>query len=212
MERPKNRFLDELAKGLGNHQDKENIIREYETHIDDILIESFDCLNEDAFYERIVSRLGSPDEIAEMWQEELSVTPSNMKWLFILLNILFFGGGSLLTLAHNLYKWEWVSKIWSQLTAIPTLIAFLYLFFWALLGYEIGKGFGHGGRRLLKKTFLLSLIPNLLLMLLTIFRIIPHVWFDPLLTKPFIVTCIIFTISLYPVCWIGYRWGKKASL
>jgi hypothetical protein len=212
MERPKNRFLEELAKGLGNHLDKENIIREYETHIDEILIESFDCLDEDSVYARIISRIGSPNEIAEMWQEELSVTPSNMKWLFILLNVLFFGGGSLLTLAHNLYKWEWLSEIWSHLTAIPTLIAFLYLFFWALLGYEIGKGFGHGGRRLLKKTFLLSLIPNLLLMFLTIFGIIPHVWFDPLLTQPFIVTCIIFTISLYPVCWIGYRWGKKASI
>ncbi|MGZ4159717.1 MAG: HAAS signaling domain-containing protein [Neobacillus sp.] len=212
MERPKNRFLKELAIALGNLQDNENIIREYETHIDEILIESFDCQDDQAIYDRLISRLGSPEEIAEMWQEELSVTPSNMKWLFILLNVLFFGGGSLLTLAHNLYKWEWLSKIWSHLTAIPTLIAFLYLFFWALLGYEIGKGFGHGGRSLLKKTFLLSLIPNLLLMFLTIFRIIPHIWFDPLLTKPFIVTCIIFTISLYPVCWIGYRWGKKASI
>ena len=109
MERPKNRFLEELAKGLGNHQDMDNILREYETHIDEILIESFDCENEEEVMERIVARLGSPKEIAEMWQEELSVTPSNMKWLFILLNIFFFGGGSLLTLAHNLYEWNWVS-------------------------------------------------------------------------------------------------------
>lgn len=212
MERPKNRFLRELSKGLGSHQDKENIIREYETHIDEILIESFDCQDEDAVMERLVARLGSPEEIAEMWREELSVTPSNMKWLFILLNVLFFGGGSLLTMAHNLYQWEWLSMIWSKLTSIPTLIAFLYLFFWALLGYEIGKGFGHGGRTLLKKTFILSLVPNLVLMFLTIFQIIPHSWFAPLLTKPFIIACIIFTIALYPVCWIGYRWGKKASV
>ncbi|MCM2533170.1 DUF1700 domain-containing protein [Neobacillus pocheonensis] len=99
MERPKNRFLEELAKGLDNHQDKENILAEYETHIDEILIESFDCQDEDEVFERIVARLGSPEEIAAMWKEEFSVTPSNMKWLFILLNILFFGGGSLLTLA-----------------------------------------------------------------------------------------------------------------
>lgn len=212
MERPKNRFLAELAKGLGNHQDKQSILLEYETHIDGILIESFDCDDEDAVMELIVTRLGSPQEIAEMWQDELSVTPSNMKWLFILLNILFFGGGSLLTLAHNLYQWEWLSVIWGHLTAIPTLIALLYLFFWALLGYEIGKGFGHGGRALLKRTFLLSLIPNLLLMVLTVFEIIPHSWFAPLLTKTFIIACIIFTIILYPVSVIGYRWGKRASI
>jgi len=212
MERQKNRFLEELAKGLGNHQDKENILREYETHIEEILIESYDCEHEDSLMERMISRLGSPDEIAEMWREELSVTPSNMKWLFILFNILFFGGGSLLTLAHNLYQWEWLSMIWRHLTAIPTIIAFIYLFFWALLGYEIGKGFGHGGRNLLRKTFLLSIIPNLLLMVLTVFEIIPHSWFEPLLTKTFIIACIAFTIILYPVCLIGYRWGKKASI
>lgn len=81
--------------------------------------------------------------------------------------------------------------------------------FWALLGYEIGKGFGHNGRVLLNKTFLLSLIPNLILMVLTVFQIIPHSWFAPLLTKTFIIACIIFTIILYPISWIGYRWGEK---
>ncbi|MEH7073296.1 HAAS signaling domain-containing protein [Neobacillus drentensis] len=211
MERPKNRFLAELAKGLGNQLDDEEILREYGSHIDEILME-LECQDEDTVFELIVSRLGSPEEIVQLWKEEFSVTPSNMKWLFILLNILFFGGGSLLTLAHNLYQWEWLAVIWNHLTAIPTLIAFLYLFFWALLGYEIGKGFGHNGRGLLNKTFLLSLIPNLALMVLTVFEIIPHAWFAPLLTKTFIIACIIFTIILYPVSWIGYRWGRKASV
>jgi hypothetical protein len=212
MERPKNRFLKELGQLLGNHQDKEEILLEYETHIDEILVESYDCQDENALFERINTRLGSPAEIAEMWKQELSVTPSNMKWLFIFLNILFFGGGSLLTLAHNLYEWNWLSVVWSHLTAIPTLIAILYLFFWALLGYEIGKGFGHGGKVLLRKTFLLSLIPNLVLMFLTVFKIIPHSWFAPLLTKTFIIACIFFTMTLYPISLLGYRWGKKASI
>lgn len=212
MERPKNKFLEELEKGLGNHQDMKMILIEYEAHIEEILLESFDCKDENEMLERITSRLGSPEEIAVMWKEELSVTPSHMKWLFIVINIIFFGGGSLLTLFHNLFQWNWLSVIWSHLTAIPTLIAFIYMFFWVLLGYEIGKGFGHGGRSLLRKTFLLSLIPNLLLMILTIFEIIPHSWFEPLLTKTFILACIIFTIFLYPMSWLGYRWGRKASI
>ncbi|PLS07295.1 HAAS signaling domain-containing protein [Neobacillus cucumis] len=212
MERPKSDFLKQLKYGLGSHQDKESILLEYEAHIDEILLESSDCSNEDQMMERIILRLGNPAEIADMWKEELSVTPSNMKWLFILLNIVFFGGGSVLTLAHNLYEWKWLTAVWDNLTAVPTLIAFLYMFFWAFLGYEIGKGFGHGGRTLLKKTFLLSLIPNLLLMFLTLFEIIPHSWFAPLLTRTFIIACIIFTIILYPVSWLGYRWGRKASI
>ena len=211
MERPKNRFLEELAKGLGNQLDKQEILREYGSHIDEILLES-ECQDEDTVFELIVARLGSPEEIVQIWREEFSVTPSNMKWLFILLNVLFFGGGSLLTMAHNLYQWQWLAVIWNHLTAIPTLIAILYLFFWALLGYENGKGFGHNGRVLLNKTFFLSLIPNLALMVLTVFEIIPHDWFAPLLTKTFIIACIIFTIILYPVSWIGYRWGRKASV
>ncbi|MDM5327366.1 hypothetical protein [Neobacillus sp. CF12] len=212
MELPKNRFLEELEERLGNHQDKKSILLEYEVHIEEIVIESFDCKDENELMEVIISRLGSPEEIAVMWKEELSVTPSNMKWLFILMNILFFGGGSLLTIFHNVFQWKWLSVVWSHLTAIPTLIAFIYLFFWALLGYEIGKGFGHGGRRLLNKTFLLSLIPNLLLMVLTVFEIIPHSWFEPLLTKTFIIACIILTILLYPISWLGYHWGRKASI
>jgi hypothetical protein len=212
MVRPKSDFLRQLDKGLGSHQDKKSILLEYEAHIDEILHESSDCLTEEQVMDRLVSRLGSPAEIAAMWQEELSVTPSNMKWLFILLNIVFFGGGSIITLAHNLYEWSWLTALWGHLTSVPTLIAFLYMFFWALLGYEIGKGFGHGGRRLLRKTFLLSLIPNIVLMILTVFEIIPHSWFAPLLTKTFIIACIIFTIILYPVSWLGYRWGRKASI
>ena len=212
MERPKNKFLEELGKRLGNHHDKKSILMEYEVHIEEIMIESQDCNDENEMMERIISRLGSPEEISAMWKEELSVTPSNMKWLFIVMNILFFGGGSLLTFFHNVFQWNWLSVVWSHLTAIPTLIAFIYMFFWALLGYEIGKGFGHRGRSLLKKTFLLSLIPNLLLMVLTVFGIIPHSWFEPLLTKTFILACIIFTILLYPISWLGYRWGRKASI
>ena len=212
MERPKIEFLAKLDKGLGNHKDKENILLEYESHIEEILLEAYDCLSETEVMERIVSRLGTPQEISEAWKDELSVTPSRMKWLFLFINILFFGGGSLLTLVHNIYEWKWLSFIWDHLTTIPILIAFLYMFFWALLGYEIGKGFGHGGRTLLNKTFMLALIPNLLLMFLTVLEIVPHSWFEPLLTKTFIFACIIFTIFLYPVTLIGYRWGRKASI
>ena len=60
--------------------------------------------------DQIYLRFGTPEEIAAMWKEELSVTPSKMKWLFIAVNILFFGGGSVLTLAHNLFDWSWLTS------------------------------------------------------------------------------------------------------
>ena len=212
MERLKNEFLTELAKCLENHQEKESILLEYDSHLDELLTDFYNLEDESEIRNQIYLRFGTPKEIASMWKEELSVTPSKMKWLFIVVNILFFGGGTLLTLAHNLFDWSWLTSLWEQLTSFPILIALIYMFFWALLGYEIGRGFGYKGRKLMKRTFLLALIPNLTLMVLTVFRIIPHKWFSPLLTETFMGLCILLTLLLYPVCLISYRWGKKASV
>lgn len=212
MEQLKSEFLTELAQYLHHHQEKEAILKEYDAHLDELLIGLNSMSDKTAIRNHIYSKFGTPEEIAAMWKEELAVTPSNMKWLFIIVNILFFGGGSAFTLAHNVFEWDWLTSLWLQVTSFPILIAFLYLFFWSLLGYEIGRGFGHRGKILMKKTFCLALIPNLLLMILTVFQIIPHEWFYPLLTRTFIGICIIFTILLYPVCLISYKWGKKASV
>ncbi|MGG0717909.1 hypothetical protein ABE096_10025 [Robertmurraya massiliosenegalensis] len=212
MEQLKNEFLAELASYLEYHDEKEEILQEYDAHLEELLVSLEHLKTEEEIRAAFYSRFGEPKEIAEVWKEELSVTPSNMKWLFIAVNILLFGGGALLTLVHNLFHWEWLTLLWTQLTSFPVLIALIYMFFWALLGYEIGKGFGHKGRKLMKRTFLLALIPNVTLMILTVFRIIPHEWFSPLLTKTFIMLCIILTILLYPVCLFSYRWGKKASV
>ncbi|MFT4415461.1 hypothetical protein ACLM5H_16500 [Fredinandcohnia humi] len=212
MERLKNDFLSVLAESLGRHPERESILNEYNGHLDELLGELWELDDEKAIRDQVYSRLGTPYEIAAMWKEELSVTPSKMKWLFIALNIFFFAGGGLFTLAHNLLEWRWLSGLWYQLTSVPILIALLYMLFWALLGYEIGKGFGHKGNRLMKRTFILALLPNLTLMVLTVFRIVPREWFSPLLTETFIAICIILTILLYPVCLISYRWGKKASV
>lgn len=212
MAQLKSEFLAELAKYLEHHEEKEVILQEYEAHLDELLANLTHLKTEEEIRAEVFLRFGKPKEIAELWREELSVTPSNMKWLFLTLNILLFGGGALLTLAHNLFDWDWLTIVWTQLTAFPVLIAFIYMFFWALLGYEIGKGFGHKGRKLMERTFLLALLPNLTLMVLTVFHFIPHEWFSPLLTRTFIMLCVALTILLYPVCLLSYKWGKKASV
>jgi hypothetical protein len=212
MEELKAEFLRDLAKGLGDHQEKDSILAEYEGHLDELLLSLCKLEDEVQLRGHIYSRFGTPEEIAAMWREELTVTPSNMKWLFIAVNILFFAGGGALTLAHNLLEWGWLNILWAKLTSFPVLIALIYMFFWALLGYEIGRGFGHKGKSLMKRTFILALIPNLTLMALTVLRIIPHEWFNPLLKETFIMLCIFLTLLLYPVCLISYRWGKKASV
>ncbi len=206
-------FLTQLDRQLGMHPEKEQILAEYDSHLTEMLDElSIIDQQEEDILPEIYSRLGTPEEIAESWREELSLTPQKTQWLFIAANLVFFAGGSILTLVHNLFDFPLIDLAWKSLTSIPAVIIMLYLVFWALLGYEIGKGFGHKGRRLMRRTFILSIVPNLLLMNLTLFKLIPHHWFQPLLSPQFIIICILFTTLLYPICWIGYRWGKKASI
>jgi uncharacterized membrane protein len=209
----KNEFLHLLEIHLGKHPEKEQILTEYECHITEMIAELSDCnLSEQDIRREMLNRLGSPEEIAASWREELSATPKKTQWLFILSNLVFFAGGSVLTLLHNAFDLAWVEILWSGMTSIPFIIILLYLVFWAMLGYEIGKGFGHKGRSLMKRTFIISIVPNMLMMYLTLFKIIPHDWFQPLLSPSFIVTCILFTALLYPICLAGYRWGRKASV
>lgn len=204
------RFLQELNHVLGAHPDKEQIIAEYRSHIYEVLQEELKAGNES--YELIVDRLGTPQEIASLWAEEAKVTPKRMQLLFVILNILIFLGGIALTVAYNVFQLEWIEVLWERITAVPSIIIMVYMIFWGLLGYEIGKEFGSGGHKILRRTFTYAVIPNLVLMYLIVFKLIPHEWFQPLLTGPFIFVCILLTLVLYPISWIGYRWGRKASL
>ncbi|SHF70904.1 HAAS signaling domain-containing protein [Ornithinibacillus halophilus] len=203
-------FLHELAKEIGEHPEKEMILQEYEVHIMDLMVE--EEIPSDQLYTEIINRLGSPEELATVWKQETSITPKKTQWLFVFLNVALFIGGGLLTFGYNYFEWKWMDILWQGLTNISLVIICIYILFWGLLGYEIGKEFGYGGRKLLIKTFLISVLPNLVLMYLIVFKQIPREWFGPLLNAPFIVTCIILTAVLYPVSWLGYRWGRKRSI
>jgi hypothetical protein len=201
-------FFQELDQALGKHPEKQQIIAEYQSHVYELLLE--EDIKE--AYEEIVKRLGTPEEIAALWKDEATVTPKKMQLLFVILNILLFLGGIVLTVIYNVYQVEWIDVLWNWITAVPSLIIIVYMAFWGLLGYEIGKEFGSGGLKLLRKTFTYAVIPNLVLMYLIVFKLIPYQWFQPLLNGQFIFVCILLTMILYPISWIGFRWGRKASI
>ncbi|WP_138419739.1 HAAS signaling domain-containing protein [Aquibacillus sediminis] len=204
-------FLKQLDQSLGNYPNKQEILMEYETHVHEISLE-IGKQDDSVKYKQIEQRLGSPEEIAKVWSQEVSITPKRTQWLFVGFNVCLFIGGAVLTFLYNYFNWSWVEIIWVNMTDIPNLIIMVYFVFWGLLGYEIGKEFGSQGKRFLRKTFFISIIPNLVLMNLTVFQLIPTSWFQPLLSIPFILACIVCTAFLYPVCLLGYRWGKKLSV
>jgi hypothetical protein len=211
MIRSKEQFIQELDTLLIEHEDKRGVLEEYDGHIHHLLEETGE-MEKDDWTALIYEKIGTPEEISAIWNEEWAVTPSKTQWLFVSANIFLFVGGSLLTILYNVFSWNWLQGFWLKLTDIPAIIIAVYIVFWILLGYEIGKEFGSKGRTLLVKTLLLSLIPNLVLMNLVLFHLIPHEWFDPLLSKSFILICIGFTILLLPISWAGYKWGRRASV
>ncbi|MGJ9460574.1 HAAS signaling domain-containing protein [Oceanobacillus sp. CF4.6] len=204
------RFLNELDKEIGDHPDKQSIMAEYKLHVYDLLQE--ETLDGDEIYEELVNRLGTPKELALLWKQETAVTPRKMQWLFVLCNLAIFLGGALLTIGYNVFDWGWLESLWTGLTDATSIIILAYTMFWGLLGYEIGKAFGARGYKLLNKTFIFSIVPNLVFMYLIVFKLIPYEWFQPILSVRLIIVCILCTGFLYPVSWLGYRWGRKASV
>lgn len=206
------RFLRELEIELGNSPHAEEILADYKMHVIEMLRDSESGNTKPLTYQEITERLGTPEELAAIWKEENSVTPKKMQRLFVFLNIALFLGGALLTLGYNVLEWQWLDELWRRLTELTTLIIFTYLFFWGLLGYEIGKAFGAKGKKIVNRTFLIAIIPNVILMYVIVFRLIPYSWFDPLLDRTFVLFSVLGTLSLYPICLLGYRWGRKKSV
>lgn len=207
------KFIHELDGALGDFPDKQEILLEYEMHLYQLANEeSLDGDGEVDNYQTFTERLGTPEDIAGLWKQETAITPKRTQWLFVTFNVCLFIVGSILTFGYNWFQWEWLNAVWRGLAEVSTFILVIYFFFWGLLGYEIGKEFGFRGKKLLTKTFFFSIIPNLILMYLTVFEFIPYKWFQPLLNWQFIMVCIVGTAILYPVSWIGYRWGKKESI
>lgn len=207
-------YLAQLKHSLGNHSDRQDILQEFELHLSELLAEihAAEGLDEPKAMAIAVERLGTPSEVASLYGAELDVTPEKTQWTFIGVNLSFFIGGIVLTLLYHHVPLRAVDQLWAFLTSIPFAIMVMYMGFWALVGYEIGKEFGLGGKRLLSTTFYIGLIPNILLMALVVFRIVPSHWFDPLLSPGFILACILGTLLLYPISYAGYRWGTIRSV
>ena len=210
----KESYMKQLRDLLKDHDQTEEICIEYELHLsdllEDILLEK-QCIEKEAMV-AVVERFGTPEEIAALYQEELTMTAKKTQWNFFFANLLFFVAGIGLTVIYHHLSNPTISNLWLFLTSIPFFLILLYLFFWLLLGYEVGKEFGLGGKKLLMRTFVVSLVPNLLLMCFVVFKIIPLSVFDPLLTPEFILICIVFTIILYPICFLAFRFGTTRSI
>jgi hypothetical protein len=200
----KDEFLSQLEQLLPSSVNKKEIIREWELHIDEALEESPEA--------HVIEKLGHPAFIAQEYRE---ITPVQKSWIvpfYIGCNALFFIFGSLLTLAYHMTDHLIAKFVWESLIQVAPVIIGGYLLFWVFLGFEIGRTYGVRGRKILTKTVLFSMLPNITLMVLTLYKWIPTDLFSPLLTPLFVLLCVIFTFLVYPICRLAYRVGISRSL
>jgi hypothetical protein len=201
----KGTFLQALELELPNSLDKKSIIQEYAVHIEEKVQEGLD-------EHTVLEQLGTPEMIAAAYKESTVVSRNFVQRNFVFCNALFFIIGLLLTFCYHLFQDSIFTSAWQMLSDISFVIMICYTVFWLLLGYEIGKEYGLRGKKLLPQTVFVSAIPNVLLMLLTLFGIIPVLWFSPILTPSFAAICILMTALLYPISHLGYRLGVSRSI
>ncbi|KKI93414.1 hypothetical protein WQ54_04030 [Bacillus sp. SA1-12] len=203
----KDHFLKLLAQSLPPSVNREEIVKEYELHIEEKLVDQ-----PHLSIEEVMAQLGDPVEIAKQYGEAEPISKGFISRNFVFCNFMFFFIGALLTFCYHVYEDSILSNAWGLLAKIPLTIVIVYTVFWMILGFEIGREYGLLGEKLFSNTVFISLIPNVLLMIMTLFHFIPVNWFQPILTPTFIAICVIMTFLVYPISKFFYYIGVRHSI
>lgn len=207
MIRSKERFLQDLEQSLPSSVNKTEVIKEYNLHIEEKLFDQPHLKIED-----VLEQIGDPVEIAKQYEDSLLIAKGFVSRNFVFCNFMFFFIGGLLTVCYHIFEDSLFSNAWGLLAQIPLTIVIVYTMFWMVLGFEIGREYGLLGKELFSKTVFISLIPNVLLMMMTLFHFIPVQWFQPILTPAFIMLCVIMTCLIYPISKLFYYIGVYRSV
>lgn len=203
----KERFLQDLEQSLPSSVNKAEVIKEYNLHIEEKLFDYPNLKIED-----VLEKIGDPVEIAKQYEDTLPIAKGFVSRNFVFCNFMFFFIGGLLTVCYHVFEDSLLSDAWGLLAQIPLTIVIVYTIFWMMLGFEIGREYGLLGKELFSKTVFISLVPNVLLMIMTLFHFIPVQWFQPILTPAFIVLCVIMTFLIYPISKVFYYIGVYRSV
>lgn len=210
MENLKQDYLQELKLALQNHPEMEDILNEISTHIEDgIKDKMLIGVPEKAATEQVLHHMGNPLELGKSFMRP----PSSRKMIhLILLNWAFFVCGLFITISYHFSDFRIVNHTWTYLSHKSHSILLLYSMYWIYLGYTIGKQYGPSGKKMVNKTMIWASIPNMVLMFITLFNVIPSDIFSPLLNPVFIVFCVIATVLFYPLSKLAFKIGITFGL
>ncbi|KRG16168.1 HAAS signaling domain-containing protein [Lederbergia galactosidilytica] len=203
-------YIEQLEKELQDHPERIEIITEITDHIKEAMAEQ--VLPEKEAIAIIVNRFGSPQELAASFRQASLPSPYQVKGLFILFNMGILMVGIGITLGHHLGNIPFFHWAWQALAQNSWWVLLVYTVYWSLIGYLLGKEFGNQGKKLLIETVRLSILPNLCVMMIVLYGIMPMEWFRSFLTAPFFGACLIATILFYPISQAGFYFGKQQAL
>ncbi len=196
-------FLSQLRVELEGHPMRDEIVAEYTDYIEqkhrDLLLQGNNELQAEAL---VMSQLVDPKKIvAQFSSGRLKTKPILRKVLLVNYSLFFLG--ILITMAQSTV----VSHLWFYLVEQKWVILGAYSLLWGCIGYLIGKKYGFKGKKLHKRIFQFSLIPNYLFMLIVLYMEPIQQWFQPLLTPGFVVMCIVVTLFFYPMSKVSFKMG-----
>ncbi|MGV3466771.1 MAG: hypothetical protein ACO1OT_15965 [Heyndrickxia sp.] len=210
MEDLKQDYLRNLKLSLQNHPEMVDILNEISVHIEDSIRDKMLIgISERAATEEVLQNMGNPIELGKSFLPP----PRSINIIhLVLLNWAFFVCGLFITLGNQFSDWTIVNHIWTYLTHHSHFILLLYSIYWIYLGYTVGKHYGPNGKKLVEKTMMWAYIPNMILMFITLFNIIPSDIFSPLLNPVFMVICVITTVLFYPISKLAFKIGITYGL
>lgn len=205
----KNEYIEQLRELLKDHSDRDAIVDEISVHINECLRQ--DGLSEQEAISLAISQIGSPQQLAQGFiRSSTPHTTAAKKW-FIYMNFMFFLAGGFLAVGANVLQIDMLQWMWDMLSQSGWTILLAYTGYWAFLGFEMGKEYGVSGKKLLSRTIGIAVIPNFILMLATLFGVLPIGWFHTLLNSSFLIACLLATFCFFPISHMGYYVGVRKA-
>lgn len=205
MIKTKIEYIHQLKLLLEDHPDRDEIIHEIACHTDELLQE---CdLPEYEAISLVQRQIGTPEKLASQFRYVSSKEAWNVKKMFIIINALFFAVGGLLAFGAKISVH--LHTIWELLAQSCWIVLFVYSGYWVFIGFEIGKEYGAKGKGLLERTIRAAIIPNIILMLITLIGILPSELFQSFLSSSFLIGCLAATFFFFPISKVGYYMGVR---